>query len=457
MSGGWRVGRVHLRPEPPACPLLVSPADLAVVETSGSVLLDWSAAVDADSYRVYVDNVLIATVVAPTTQYTATGLNPNHITYTWSVRAVNQDGESGGCGSRAFTTTPVVASIQWESATYNGGLFDASITLVATRTGNTDTTVTADYSFNDIEAVADFDFDGTPGTVTFNPGQVSKDVVVQLFAPDYDAEVLARSPDLYCRMDDPSPTTSFPDLSGFGHNLVLTGGSVVTYQDDDLLIDPGGSFGRDDAGTNFRLRYAYGTPTNVPGIGEDDPCTAMGWAYINNNELDNVKTLCHFGGSSGGGQFFKMWWWWVGDGTFRVGWHQRINGVPSGFTSALVPVTLPVATPFWFNAGCDPANSRFFFKLNADATVYVPFGTGVSILQRPDATSSIAFIGRQNGNNGDPLDGLLARAEFHLAAVEADMWTRWHLGVTRSFEAVLSNPSTDAVLGAPSTTTVTLS
>jgi len=120
-------------------------------------------------------------------------------------------------------------------------------------------------------------------------------------------------------------------------------------------------------------------------------------------------------------------------------------------------VTLPIGEPFWFVCGVDPANSQFFFKLNADATVYIPMGTNVSILQRPDATSSVYFMRRPVGNAGDPLNGYLARPEWHKAALPTvDMWTRWHLGAQRTFNCTISNPTDGASLGAIDVAAVTL-
>lgn len=239
----------------------------------------------------------------------------------------------------------------------------------------------------------------------------------------YDPIVLARNPFGYWRLDEASPTTSFFDLSGNGHNLSYTG-LGLTYEQMALNTDPGGSVGRDESGSNFRLQYALGHPEDVPGIGADDPCTCAAWAYINNDDLATTKSLCFVGGAGGGGQFTKMWFFRGADGLLYVAFHRVVGGFISLEVSG---VTLPIAEAFWFVAGVDPGNNEFFFKLNDDAPVFVSTG-GAEILQRPDATTSVCFMCRQSGNNGNPLNGFMNRAEFYLEALpNLDMWTDWHL------------------------------
>ncbi|MDT7840069.1 fibronectin type III domain-containing protein [Streptomyces justiciae] len=86
-------------PDPPPA----APTGLAADATSTSCTLAWDTAEDADEYAVMQDDELVNQ--GPDNGYTAEGLEPE-TTYTFSVTALNSDGESDPATVEC-TTAPV--------------------------------------------------------------------------------------------------------------------------------------------------------------------------------------------------------------------------------------------------------------------------------------------------------------------------------------------------------------
>ncbi len=86
----------------------------ATAASPTSVAVQWSASTEAGgtvkSYQIYRNGGLVATVNAPTTTYTDTGLQPG-TTYTYSVVAVDTAGRTSGPGTSTPVTTPGPSSL----------------------------------------------------------------------------------------------------------------------------------------------------------------------------------------------------------------------------------------------------------------------------------------------------------------------------------------------------------
>lgn len=101
-----------------SCPVLISPADAAVLQAEGvdpiDVELEWGAVDGAASYHVYLStNGSALTLVATTSETTHTlsdlALNGS---YSWRIIAANPLRESSGCGTRSFSTLPAATIVE---------------------------------------------------------------------------------------------------------------------------------------------------------------------------------------------------------------------------------------------------------------------------------------------------------------------------------------------------------
>lgn len=356
------------------------------------------------------------------------------------------------------------AFIEWESATFSGDFYDPSVTIVAKRTGNLDIEAEADYSFTDITAAGDFDYTGVPGTVHFNIGEVTKNVIVPLIAPDYDTEMLAAmaghpNTSFYCRMDEAEPAVNFADQIGNGFNITFSSGAAnIDNSAYEINLDPGGSVYRNDSGLNFRLFASLGTPTVNTEVQERDPYTAFGWNKWDNLNLNDIKSLCECGGSSGGGQFYKGWFYrQATTGQVRVGWHADDAAFnPIGYREAAFSTVIPIGEDFWWVAGYDSGSNSWFLKINDNDPEFVSLGATWPNF-RPASDVGMFFMCRAAGNNGDTPGGYGSRFGFMANSTpDLDMYTRWHKGAQRIFKMTLSNPGTDNQIGPVNETTVTL-
>ena len=80
----------------------------------------------------------------------------------------------------AQLSAPVAQALQFSQANYNVNENGAQGALTVNRIGGSTGTVTVDYTTGDGSAVAGSDYTITSGTFTFNPGEVSKTVVVPI-------------------------------------------------------------------------------------------------------------------------------------------------------------------------------------------------------------------------------------------------------------------------------------
>lgn len=124
----------------PGCTANISPANAAVLTTSTTATLTWTAATNAASYDVYlwtgatVPTMPVATVTTAT--YPATGLTGSSV-YNWYVVPKNSNGVAAtGCGNNqtSFTTaaTPVLPSCVTNSSPANGTTLTTSTTAALT-------------------------------------------------------------------------------------------------------------------------------------------------------------------------------------------------------------------------------------------------------------------------------------------------------------------------------------
>ncbi|MFD0587222.1 fibronectin type III domain-containing protein [Paenibacillus sp. GCM10027627] len=97
---------VQVIPQAPDTTAPAIPAGLQGIPGNTEVNLSWTANIESDvtSYKIYKDNVYVATVAAPITTYKAVGLT-NGVTYSFTVTAV--DGNSNeSAKSSAVQVTP---------------------------------------------------------------------------------------------------------------------------------------------------------------------------------------------------------------------------------------------------------------------------------------------------------------------------------------------------------------
>lgn len=88
-------------PSPPAAQVPTAPTGLTATSGDKQILLTWSTAAGATSYKVYRGGTVVASPTAGS--YTDSGLT-NGVTYTYEVSAANADGESAR--SAATSATP---------------------------------------------------------------------------------------------------------------------------------------------------------------------------------------------------------------------------------------------------------------------------------------------------------------------------------------------------------------
>jgi hypothetical protein len=453
-------------PPPLACPGLSIPIDGSAVGEVTSTTLLWTAVTGATTYRVYVWEDGDPQPVSPTTTtadltYEITGLTIG-LTYRWTVDAVSESGSvSEACESATFSAEEGEATIAWESATFTGDILGASVTLVAVRTGDTSGTASADYDFTEGTALIGPDFVATPGTVTFDPGEVEKEVVVPLVR-DYNAEVLDDLSGLaysgFWPFDDPSPTTSFPDLAGNGFTLTLTSTTGISYEQPDLNLSADKSMLK--TGTNS-WRFSVDVDAIV---GNGSSFVTRGWVkHLNTASVAN-KSYFQIGGTGGAAQFTYCWCYRNSSGGVSMSWHHdRPNPFSHIFITKNFPnITIGLDEEFWFEAGYDYNNERAFFRKNNEAVEYITWDD----TDKPDGLilfdSRVTYFSvgqRRVGNAGDMINGYFSDYEFVVGAdmpmILHDRYTRWNLDASLNFTATLSNPA-GAVLGAIDETVMTI-
>ncbi len=444
----------------PACPELQIPVEGSAVGEETSTTLLWNSVPEAVSYRVYVWEDGDPMPGSPTTTtsdltYEVTGLTIN-TDYRWVVLAVTDGGfVSAGCGEGTFSTEASEPTIQWQSASFTGDILGPSVTLTAVRSGSTAGTASADYDFTEGTALAAVDYVATPGTVTFDPGEVTKDVVVTLVR-DYNAEVLANNPTAFWPFSEASGTT-FADLSPNGLDLTLTSTSGILYQQADLNLSADKSLSK--TGTNsWRL---YVNVNSLFPAHTATPFTARGWVRHFNQAPGNIKSLFQIGGPGGGGQFYFCWCYRAATtGLVAMSWHHNSPSTGNTFITKTFTQVLPLDDPYWFEAGFDSVNNRCFFKFNDQAVEYVSYN---GITETPNGLDSTSgrqtsfYVGqRPVGNAGDMIDGKFSDFEFLVDAVSTvGRYPRWNLDASLDFTATLSNP-TGATLGAIDVATMTI-
>lgn len=249
------------------------------------------------------------------------------------------------------------------------------------------------------------------------PGQVDPPPPVL----DYDAIVLARSPDGYWRFDEASPSTSFTDLSGNGNTITTTGGHY-TYQNPTLNLDGGLSMARDNIGANGFFGFET---TGILDATPDMDLTVGGWVKFANDAPTDAKTLFHLGGTDGGGQFVKLWCYRNSAGKVEYGYTHLFTGF---HTKTMTAVTLPLDQAFWYETGIDFGSNRFFFRLNDNAFEYLDWGVDSPQGIDPGRGPSWFQVGRNPGNPGYVINGQFSHTELYFDRVVAlGMYPDWHL------------------------------
>lgn len=448
----------------PQCPELQIPVEGSAVGEETSTTLLWTASPEAVSYQVFVwedGDPMPGSPTATTSDltYEVTGLTIN-TDYHWVVLAVTGGGfVSSGCGDGTFSTDDADPEIQWQSAAFTGDILQPSVTLTVVRSGSTAGSASADYDFTEGTALIGPDFVATPGTVTFAPGEVSKDVVVPLVR-DYDAEVLADTPYAYIKMNDADAGTGvFDDFSGNSRDFATTSGEgFFSYQQPTLNLSASLS-ARVPTGTASNVTVLRDWP-NPPSMANSQDMSYCGWARFDNELSSTDRVLCMIGGSGGAantlrGQFYRA----GSDGTLRIFW-QAFN--PSGtVTNHTVTCSTPcpaLGEEFWWCWSQD-VDTGHKIRINDGAIETISFG-GFPPYQIPSSSSTrrtYLLIGSSltTGYRARAVGGRISQVEIYDSVQTPERWTRWNLNASLSFTATLSNP-VGAALGAIDVTTMTI-
>lgn len=446
------------------CPGLLVPTNGSSVGSETSTTLLWEEVPGASVYRVYVwengdPQPSTPTTVTAALTYEVTGLDQG-VTYRWTIIAVTAQGfVSPGCSSSTFTTNAADAIIEWLSATFSGDLLSPSVTLTAIRSGNTTVEATADYDFTEGSALIGPDFVGAPGTVTFAPGEVTKDVVVPLVR-DYDAEVLenevAENLWSYIKFDETSGVT-FDDKGASDRDYTLLGQSPITatYNRDPLNLASMRGMQKGTTGLDWYIRRSY-NGSNMP---QDQNVSFHGWGKFTTTNGTTDRCFCHIGGHAGAGQITKFQLYRRGSDGKLVCFWNAFNGVSTPSVFIVFDTPCPaLGDEFWWSVAQDCDNSEVKLKIN-DSVIETKSWN-------PLTENPYQVVGRQtfitiNSSfasvwDHNPIGGDYSQTEFRLDAEIRDRWPRWNLDASLSFLATLSNPGPDVTIGAVDETTMTM-
>ncbi|MEY2481524.1 MAG: hypothetical protein QOK24_52 [Verrucomicrobiota bacterium] len=343
------------------------------------------------------------------------------------------------------------STIQFSSSTYSVNEGGGSAVLTVVRSGGIGFAVSANYSTSDGTAKAGSDYAGTSSTVTFAPGQYSKDITVPI-VQDAVSE---------------GTETFTVSLSSPSANAALGSPAVATVS----IID-------DDAGNTIQFSPAIYTaneagPNGQPGQAiltvtanrTGDPSTVLAVDYATRD------------GSAAAGQDYGFT---SGTVIFNAGETQKQITVP------LVNDTLIEPTENFFVDLTNPQNASFQGSGAPTATVnIVDDDGGTSTIQFSSAQYSVSEasgsavltvvrmggIGFAVSANYSTADGTaMAGADYtstNSTVTFAPGEYSKNIAIpilndsvseqTESFSVSLSNPSSNAALGAQATTTVAIS
>lgn len=451
------------------CPGITVPTNGSSVGNVTSTTLLWPAVAEAVSYDVYVwldgnpqpgtptANVLVNT-------YEATGLS-SATTYRVVINTVTAGGHvSQGCASTTFVTDAAPAVVEWQSATFTGDILGASVTLVAVRSGNTGTTASADYAFTEGTALIGPDFTATPGTVTFDPAEVTQNVVVPLVR-DYNAEVLAGLPlaaptifpTAFWDFSEAASATVFNDLTANGLDLNLSNTANWTYDQPDINLSVDGTVRRTTGGGNFLNRV------NINSLIDNGYSFTVGMWVKFDVAAATTRTLFHIGGAGGSGQFTYCWCVRGTTGKATMYWHHHTSS-GNTFLTRTFTLDLPEDQEMWIEAGFDYSNTRAFFRINDGTAEYISW-TAADSPNALDHTAGrqtyIGIAGRLISSSPSPIGGYFGQVEFYVANsaagyVSPSRYPRWNLNAALTFTSTLSNPNVGTNLGAVNPTTMTI-
>ena len=113
-----------------------TPSNVAAISFGfTSISISWDSVVGADNYEVHNNEVLVATIEYPATNYIATGLLPN-TEYTYEVKACNNYGCSASASAAATTENAIIINSATELAAIRAN--DATLSGNYALTGNID-------------------------------------------------------------------------------------------------------------------------------------------------------------------------------------------------------------------------------------------------------------------------------------------------------------------------------
>ena len=170
----------------PVMPPPDAPTGLQADNGNGQVILSWQSVPDADSYNIYRDGVLIDSTTS--TSYTDTNVI-NGQTYTYTITAVNNDGESPPSApitGEPFANVPASPSVtvtngnqevalQWQpvpNATSYNVYRDGILIDSTTSTSFTQTDLTNGQTYTYTITAVNADGESLPATVTGRPSDL---------------------------------------------------------------------------------------------------------------------------------------------------------------------------------------------------------------------------------------------------------------------------------------------
>ena len=366
-----------------------------------------------------------------------------------------QNASFQGSGSPTATINIVdddggTSTIQFSAAQYSAGEASGSAVLTVVRTGGIGFTVSANYSTVDGTAMAGSDYAGTMSTVTFAPGEYSKNIAIPI-TNDSSSE----------------PSESFTvSLSNPSSNAALGAQSTTTV----------GISDDDTGGNNLQFSPAVYTVSEASGTGQ--PGQAVLTVIANRTGDPNTTLTVDYAtrnGSAVAGQDYNF-----ASGTivFSAGEMQKqisvqlindnlIESTENFFVDLTNPTNASLSGPGTATvniADDDGGTSTIQFGAaeysvsEGDGSVVLTVvrsgGAGFTASANYTATNGTATAGSDYGATASTVTFAPGEYSKNIAIPITDDAVS---EPTESFSVSLSNPSSNAALGAQATTTVAIS
>lgn len=427
-----------------ACPVLLSPTDASEWVSGGLVPLTWGEVDGASLYYVYFWEDGDTEPTEPTYITSGTSFEvPGTLetTYRWYVAAAGIGGVSEGCsgGQRTFTYTDIPAILEFVSAEYSTSFGEPSVTLTVQRTGGRQRQVSASCSFADGIALDGFDYTGTTQAVTFEPNEMTKQVIVPLIEANYDDEVAGTPSAInYYKFDETSGTVitdsiATNDMTAFSvewqrPSLNRTGG---------LSADGGTGPLGSSVGLRGNISYTFETWLEPFETQTSGTPTIVAISAVNDEQPDNNFQFQAQISDFTTGQIGFFW-------EFNTGENESVS---------LVAGQVFLGQPNYIVVGRDDVAGTVFAKVNDGPYVSVVYDDGPT----GGDNTTLRYLRNELSGAGNRMLANISHAAIYTSALELDRYPRWKIGAVLDFTATLSDPSAGASIGAINETTVEIS